>query len=162
MLVSELKGLNQTQGLLNRASHWQVIDCDLSQGALWVDDEQTPEIRIKEQLLSHMTHKGTIRDSRRSIYAKRKEHQLPLEASLGQLTLALLFLVSMEVCSINSTCRQCPHLLSGLHNLWRWCAVCQIPKESSWPPDRPAYVVCSSFENTRKCKFATVNLEIKM
>lgn len=40
MLVSELKGLDQTQGLLNRASHWEVIDGDLSQNAFGVDDEQ--------------------------------------------------------------------------------------------------------------------------
>ena len=43
VLVSELKGLDQTQGLLNRASHWEVIDGDLSQNALVIDDEQTPE-----------------------------------------------------------------------------------------------------------------------
>lgn len=43
MLVSELKGLDQTQGLLNRASDWEVIDSDLSQNALVIDDEQTPE-----------------------------------------------------------------------------------------------------------------------
>lgn len=41
VLVSELKGLDQTQGLLNRASHWEVIDGDLPQDALGVDDEQT-------------------------------------------------------------------------------------------------------------------------
>lgn len=41
MFVSELKGLDQTQGLLDRASHWEVIDGDLSQNALGVDDEQT-------------------------------------------------------------------------------------------------------------------------
>lgn len=42
VLVSELKGLDQTQGLLNRASNWKVIDGDLSQDALVVNDEQTP------------------------------------------------------------------------------------------------------------------------
>lgn len=41
MLVSELKGLDQTQGLLNGASHWEVIDGDLSQDALGVNDKQT-------------------------------------------------------------------------------------------------------------------------
>lgn len=44
MLVSELKGLDQTHGLLNRASNREVVDGDLSQDALVVDDEQTPEI----------------------------------------------------------------------------------------------------------------------
>lgn len=45
MLVSELKGLDQTQGLLNRASNWKVIYGDLSQDALVINDEQTPEIK---------------------------------------------------------------------------------------------------------------------
>lgn len=44
MLVSELKGLDQAQGLLDRASNWEVVDGDLPQDALVVDDEQTPEI----------------------------------------------------------------------------------------------------------------------
>lgn len=39
MLVSELKRLNQTQSLFNRASNWQVVDGDLSQDALIVNDE---------------------------------------------------------------------------------------------------------------------------
>lgn len=46
MLVCELKGLDQTQSLLNRASNWKVIDCDLSQDALVINDEQTPEIKM--------------------------------------------------------------------------------------------------------------------
>lgn len=59
---------------------------------------------------------------------------------------------------VKPTCRQCPHPPLGHHNLWRWCAVCQILGESSWHPDRPAFVVCWSFENmnqnekVRRCK----------
>lgn len=41
VFVSELKGLDQTEGLVDGASHWEVIDGDLSQDALGVDDEQT-------------------------------------------------------------------------------------------------------------------------
>lgn len=41
VLVCELKGLDKTQGLLNRASHWEVIYGDLSQDTLGVDNEQT-------------------------------------------------------------------------------------------------------------------------
>lgn len=48
------------------------------------------------------------------------------------------------------TCKRCPHPPSGHHNLWRWCAVCQIPGESSWHPNRPAYVVCWSFGKTNR------------
>lgn len=51
MFVSELKGLDQTQGLLNRSSNWEVIDGDLSQGALVVNDEQTSVTREKQQLM---------------------------------------------------------------------------------------------------------------
>lgn len=43
MFVSELKGLDQTQGLFNWAPNWEVIDGDLPQDALVVNDEQTPE-----------------------------------------------------------------------------------------------------------------------
>lgn len=39
VLICELKGLNQTQGLLNRASNWEVVYGDLSQDALVVNDE---------------------------------------------------------------------------------------------------------------------------
>lgn len=41
VFVCELKGLDKTQGLLNRASHWEVIYGNLSQDTLGVDDEQT-------------------------------------------------------------------------------------------------------------------------
>ena len=44
MLVGELKGLDQTQGLLDRSSNREVVDGDLSQDALLVNDEQTPLI----------------------------------------------------------------------------------------------------------------------
>lgn len=47
MLVSELKGLDQTQGLLNTAADWEVVDGDLSQGAIRINDEQTPEMEQK-------------------------------------------------------------------------------------------------------------------
>lgn len=47
MLVSELKGLDQTQSLLNRATNWEVIDGDLSQDAFGVNNEQTPGIKNK-------------------------------------------------------------------------------------------------------------------
>lgn len=39
VLICELKGLNQTQGLLNRASDREVVYGDLPQDALVVNDE---------------------------------------------------------------------------------------------------------------------------
>jgi len=38
--VGELKCLHQTQGLLHRAAHRQVVDGDLPEDAVPVDDEQ--------------------------------------------------------------------------------------------------------------------------
>lgn len=38
--VGELKGLNKTQGLVDGASHWEVVDGDLPQDALVIDDEE--------------------------------------------------------------------------------------------------------------------------
>lgn len=46
MFVSELKGLDQTKGLLNRASNWEVVDGDLSQDAVVVNNEQAPEMEL--------------------------------------------------------------------------------------------------------------------
>lgn len=45
MLVCELKGLHQTQRLVNRAADWKVIDGDLPQDPLIVDNEKTPDVR---------------------------------------------------------------------------------------------------------------------
>lgn len=47
VFVSELKGLDQTKGLLNGASNREVIDGDLPQDALVVNDEQTSEVERK-------------------------------------------------------------------------------------------------------------------
>lgn len=46
MFVGELKGLDQTKGLLNRASNWEVVDGDLSQDAVVVNNEQAPEMEL--------------------------------------------------------------------------------------------------------------------
>lgn len=46
MFVGELKGLDQTKGLLNRASNWEVVDGDLSQDAVGVNNEQAPEMEL--------------------------------------------------------------------------------------------------------------------
>lgn len=46
MFVGELKGLDQTKGLLNRASNREVVDGDLSQDAVWVNNEQAPEMEL--------------------------------------------------------------------------------------------------------------------
>lgn len=46
MFVGELKGLDQTKGLLNRASNWEVVDGDLSQDAVGVNNEQAPETEL--------------------------------------------------------------------------------------------------------------------
>lgn len=46
MFVGELKGLDQTEGLLNRASNWEVVDGDLSQDAVGVNNEQAPEMEL--------------------------------------------------------------------------------------------------------------------
>lgn len=43
MLVGELEGLDQTQGLVDVAAHGQVVDGDLAQGALGVDDEEAAQ-----------------------------------------------------------------------------------------------------------------------
>jgi hypothetical protein len=39
MLVGELEGLDEADGLLDRAADGQVVDGDLAEGALRVDDE---------------------------------------------------------------------------------------------------------------------------
>jgi hypothetical protein len=41
MLISELESLDQTQRLVYRATHRQVVDSHLSHYALGVDDKQT-------------------------------------------------------------------------------------------------------------------------
>lgn len=46
VLVSVLEGLNQTQGLVHGAPHWQVVDGDLPQDALSINHKQAPEHRI--------------------------------------------------------------------------------------------------------------------
>lgn len=51
MLVCELKGLDQTHRLLNRASDWEVVDSDLSQYSLVINDEKTPSNRKKDHKL---------------------------------------------------------------------------------------------------------------
>lgn len=43
VLVGELEGLDQTQGLVDVAAHGQVVDGDLAQGALGVDDEEAAQ-----------------------------------------------------------------------------------------------------------------------
>lgn len=43
MLISELEGLDQTQGLVDVTADGQVVDGDLAQGTLGVDDEETTE-----------------------------------------------------------------------------------------------------------------------
>lgn len=43
MLVGELEGLDQTQGLVDVAADGQVVDGDLAEGALGVDDEETAQ-----------------------------------------------------------------------------------------------------------------------
>lgn len=43
MLVGELEGLDQTQGLVDVAADGQVVDGDLAQGALGVDDEEATQ-----------------------------------------------------------------------------------------------------------------------
>lgn len=43
MFVRVLEGLDQAQSLIHRATHGQVIDCDLPQDALVINDKQTPE-----------------------------------------------------------------------------------------------------------------------
>lgn len=48
MFVSELKGLHQTQGLVNGASHRQIVDGDLPQDALVINDEEAPEKANRE------------------------------------------------------------------------------------------------------------------
>lgn len=40
MLVSVLECLHQTNGLVNTATNWQIIDGDLTQVLLAIDDEQ--------------------------------------------------------------------------------------------------------------------------
>jgi hypothetical protein len=40
MLVGELEGLDEADGLLDRAADGQVVDGDLAEGALRVDDEE--------------------------------------------------------------------------------------------------------------------------
>lgn len=62
MFVCELKCLNQTQGLLNRASNWEVVDGDLSQDTLVINDEQTPRIQeIYMNLMDFRINKCYIR-----------------------------------------------------------------------------------------------------
>lgn len=98
---------------------WSVSGCPCRQW--WTD----PWNREKEQFMSLRrlkSHKGAVSEGRK----------VPLS-----LTVAPLFVLFIE-----PTCRRCPRPPSGHRNLWRWCAVCQIPGESSWYPDRPAYVVC--------------------
>lgn len=46
MFVGELKGLDQTESLLNRAAHRKVVDGDLSQDAIGVNNEQAPEMKL--------------------------------------------------------------------------------------------------------------------
>lgn len=43
VLVGELEGLDQTQGLVDVSAHGQVVDGDLAQDALGVDDEQATQ-----------------------------------------------------------------------------------------------------------------------
>lgn len=49
MFVSVLEGLHQSEGLVNRATHWQVIHGDLPENTFIIDDEETSETqqRIK-------------------------------------------------------------------------------------------------------------------
>lgn len=39
MLVSELEGLDEADGLVDRATHRQVVDGDLAKNAVWADNE---------------------------------------------------------------------------------------------------------------------------
>ena len=48
VFVGELKGLDETQGLLHRAAHRQVVDGDLTEDAFTVDDEQ-PSVKQQQQ-----------------------------------------------------------------------------------------------------------------
>lgn len=74
-----------------------------------------------------------------------------------QLTPALLFLIfitkhteTAQLHIVKPTCRRSPRPPLGHRSLWRWCAVCQTPGESSWYPDHPVYVECWSFEKIRR------------
>lgn len=46
MFIGELKGLDQTKGLLNRAPNREVIDGYLSQDTIGVNNEQAPEMKL--------------------------------------------------------------------------------------------------------------------
>ena len=43
VLFGELEGFQQSQGLFNGSTDWQVVDGDLSQDTLWIDQEDTSE-----------------------------------------------------------------------------------------------------------------------
>lgn len=43
VLIGVLEGLNQTDGLLDTAPHWQIIDGDLAEVLLVIDDEEATE-----------------------------------------------------------------------------------------------------------------------
>lgn len=54
MFVSVLEGLHQTQGLVHRTTHRQVVDGDLPQDSITIDHKQTPEHkdpRIRGQII---------------------------------------------------------------------------------------------------------------
>lgn len=52
MLVGELKGLDQAQGLLDGPSDREVVDGDLPQDALVINDEQPSEMTGNEWFIS--------------------------------------------------------------------------------------------------------------
>lgn len=70
MHISEFECLEQSQSLVNRATHWQVIDSNLSQDSLWVDDEKTTKSNacsisiLNENSIVLGNRLGHIRDER--------------------------------------------------------------------------------------------------
>lgn len=49
MFVSELEGLDKTEGFFNGTADWEVIDGDLAENAGLVDDEKTTEKKLKSK-----------------------------------------------------------------------------------------------------------------
>ena len=43
MLFDKLEGLHQTQSLIDRASHGEVVDGHLTENLLWIDEEHSPQ-----------------------------------------------------------------------------------------------------------------------
>ena len=46
MLVGELEGLDETKSFINAATDGQVVDCDLTEDALRINDEQSTVTRL--------------------------------------------------------------------------------------------------------------------